>query len=553
MQEAYKYQQQDKEGKLMANHKRFFTFRLAIIILVVTVFALPAQAKTFRWAFQADAVTMDPYTINETMTLGFTANIYESLVRHDKKENVVPSLATSWEITGPEVWRFNLRKGVKFHDGTPFTAEDVIFSFKRAAGEGSDMKSFVAGIKDIKKIDDHTIDIMTNGPWPLLPNDMFRWYIMSKSWCEKNNSVEVGKLTTGEEKYSTRHANGTGPFMLKSREPQVKTVLVPNPNWWDKRTDNVTEAIFTPIKSAATRIASLLSGEVEMMYPLPVQDINRIKKTAGFRVLQGQETRTIFLGMDVFRDELLYSSVKGKNPLQDVRVRKAFYQAIDTQAIKKKIMRGGAWPTGLMVGATINGFNAELNRRFSYDPDASKKLLAEAGYADGFSVVLDCPNDRYVNDEGICQAVAGMLAKVNVEVKLNAQTKAKHFAKIVATDTSFYLLGWSPMSFDVHNTFYNNVMTKAEHLKGAEPQPGQGNWNCGGYSNARVDELIIKMAGEIDPAKRQQMINEAMSIHKEEVGHIPLHQQSLIWGASDKVDLHQSADNSFSLRWVTVK
>ncbi|UCG08412.1 MAG: ABC transporter substrate-binding protein, partial [Desulfobacterales bacterium] len=425
--------------------------------------------------------------------------------------------------------------------------------WQRAAGEGSDMKSFIGGIKDIKKIDDHTIDIITKGPWPLLTSDIFRWYIMSKTWCEKNNATSVGKLTTGEETYATRHANGTGPFMLQSREPQVKTVMVPNPNWWDKRTDNVTEAIFTPIKSAATRIASLLSGEVDMMYPLPVQDINRVKKTPDLRVLQGEETRTIFLGMDVFRDELLYSSVKGKNPMKDVRVRKAFYQAIDMEAIKKKIMRDGAWPTGLMVGSTINGFNEDLNRRFPYDPEASKKLLADAGYGDGFSIVLDCPNDRYVNDEAICQAVAGMLAKVGVEVKLNAQTKAKHFAKIVATDTSFYLLGWSPMTFDVHNTFYNNVMTKAEHLKGAEPQPGQGNWNCGGYSNPRVDELINLMAGEIDTQKRQDLINEATRIHKEEVGHIPLHQQSLIWGASNKVDLHQSADNTFSLRWVTVK
>ena len=527
----------------------FTTAALAVVLLTVCA---PAQAKTFKWAFQSDAGSMDPFTMNNTMTLGFTANVYEGLVRHAKDEAIEPCLATDWKVTQPDVWRFNLRKNVTFHDGTPFTADDVIFSWKRANSKGSDMKSFVGGIKDIKKIDDHAIDIVTNGPWPLLLNDMFRWYIMPKKWCEANKCEEVAAFTSGtEETFATRHANGTGPFMLKSREPQVKTVMVPNPNWWDTREDNVTEAVFTPIKSAATRIASLLSGELDMIYPLPIQDVNRVKKTAGFRAIQGEETRTIFLGFDTSRDELLYSDVKGKNPLKDVRVRKAMYQAIDMEAIKKKIMRGACWPTGLMIGATINGFNPKLNERFPYDPKESKRLLAEAGYPNGFSIVLDTPNDRYVNDEAISQAVAAMLSKAGITCKLNAQTRSKHFAKIASMDTSFYMLGWSPMSFDVHNTFYNNVMTNGRTIK--DPQPGQGNWNCGNYSNPKVDELINAMTTEIDPAKRQALIDECMKIHKEDVGHIPLHQQALCWGASDKVDLHQSADNTFSLRWVTVK
>lgn len=414
------------------------------------------------------------------------------------------------------------------------------------------MKSFVSGIKEIKKIDDHTIDIVTKGPWPLLLNDIFRWYIMPKKWCEDNNSVEVSLMTsTSEETYATRHANGTGAFMLKSREPQVKTVFVPNPNWWDKRTDNVTEAIFTPIKSAATRVASLLSGELDMIYPLPIQDVARVKKTAGFVAIQGMEVRTVFLGFDTYRDELLFSDVKGKNPLQDVRVRKAMYQAIDMDAIHKKIMREASWPTALMIGSNINGFDPELNKRFPYDPAESKRLLAEAGYPDGFSIVLDTPNDRYVNDEAISQAVAAMLSKVGITCKLNAQTRSKHFAKIASLDTSFYLLGWAPMSFDVHNTYYNNVMTHGKSVENA--QPGQGNWNCGNYSNPEVDKLINDMTSEIDPAKRQAIISKMMKIHKDDVGHIPLHQQALSWGSSDKVEVHQSADNTLSLRWVTVK
>jgi len=253
----------------------------------------------------------------------------------------------------------------------------------------------------------------------------------------------------------------------------------------------------------------------------------------------------------MWRDELLYSDVKGKNPLKDVRVRKAMYQAIDIEAIKKKIMRGASWPTALMIGPNINGFDAALNERFPYDPAESKRLLAEAGYPNGFSIVLDTPNDRYVNDEAISQAVAAMLSKVGINCTLNAQTRAKHFSKIASMDTSFYLLGWAPMSFDVHNTYFNNVQTNATKME--NPVPGQGNWNCGNYSNPEVDKLLNEMTSEIDPAKRQAMISQMMKIHKDEVGHIPLHQQALSWGASDKVELHQAADDTLSLRWVVMK
>ena len=297
---------------LKKNLSRMFT-RAIVVATFIVVAASPAYAKTFKWAFQSDAGSMDPYTMNNTMTLGFTANIYEGLVRHAKDESIEPCLAEKWELLEPDVWRFYLRKGVTFHDGSPFTADDVLFSYERVSGKGSDLKSFIAGIKEIKKVDDHTVDIYTNGPWPLLLADMFRWYIMPKKWCEENNSTSVAGFTSGtEETYATRHANGTGPFMLKSREPQVKTVLVPNPNWWDKREDNITEAIFTPIKSDATRIASLLSGELDMIYPVPIQDVQRVKKTPGVKSIQGMEVRTVFLGFDTSRDELLYSDVKGE-------------------------------------------------------------------------------------------------------------------------------------------------------------------------------------------------------------------------------------------------
>src|SRR5208282_2852823 len=316
------------------------------------------------------------------------------------------------------------------------------------------------------------------------------------------------------------------------------------PNWWGKREHDLTEVDFSVIKSDATRVAALLSGEVDMVYTVPIQDVERINATAHRKVRQGPEMRTIFLGMDQWRDELADSDVKGKNPFKDVRVRRAFYQAIDEDTIVKKVMRGAATATGLMVAPSVNGWDKAQNERFPYDPEASKKLLAEAGYANGFTVGMNCPNDRYVNDEQICQAVVAMLARVGVKVNLLAETKSKYFGKILARNTSFYLLGWTPGTYDAQNAMFNLMATPNE--------AGQGKFNLGKYSNKRFDELTALVTSESDPKKRNAEIREAFTIHKEEFGHLPLHQQALAWGVKDDVHLVQRPDNIFVWKWVHV-
>lgn len=503
------------------------------------------QATTLRVANQGDALSMDPHSLNESLQLSFTGNLYEPLVGRDKKLGLAPALATKWSQTSPTVWRFELRKGVAFHDGTPFSADDVVFSFKRAADPGGDMKGYTSSIKEVRKAGDGAIEIETTAPFPILPDVISLVYIMSKKWCEDNKSEAPVDRRKGIENAASFRANGTGPYRLKERQPSARTVLVRNLKHWEKFEGNVDEIVFTPIGSNPTRVAALLSGEIDVMEPVPLQDVERINASSNLKVMQGPELRTIFLGMDQKRDELLSSSVKGKNPFKDVRVRRAFYQAIDIETIKTRVMRNAATPTALMVAPGIKGFVPEMNKRLPYDPEAAKKLLADAGYPSGFEVGMNCPNDRYVNDSDICQAVAANLARIGVKVNLFAETKGTYFPKILRRDTSFYLLGWTPGTYDAHNALDNLITTPTDK--------GKGQFNLGSYSNAKVDDLTTKIQSENDAAKRSAMIAEAFKLHAEDVGHIPLHQQALAWAMKKNVDLVQLADNFMPYKWITVK
>jgi peptide/nickel transport system substrate-binding protein len=522
---------------------------LATAAAALLALSTPVDAKTFRFANDGDANSMDPHARNETFLLSFTHNIYEPLVRRDKQLKLEGALAQKWSNPSPTVWRFELRPNVKWHDGSAFTADDVVFTLTRANSQGSNMRGHFASFKEVRKVNDLTVEVETKYPDPVYADKLAQIAIMCKAWSEKNNSTQAADLTKREENFATRNAMGTGPFMLKSREPDVKTVLVKNPNWWDKPEHNVDEVIFSVISNDATRVAALISGQVDMLYTVPPQDVNRIGQTQGLKIVQGPELRVVFLGFDQWRDELLESNIKGKNPFKDVRVRKAFYHAIDVEAIKTRVMRGQSTPVALMVAPGVNGHIASQNVRLKYDPDTAKKMLTEAGYGSGFEVGMDCPNDRYVNDEQICQAVVAMLARIGVKVNLNAQTRARYFAKILgpAYNTSFYMLGWTPgATYDVHNVFEQIMQTR-------DPQRRKGEFNVGNWQNPRFVELADKIEQETDKEKRDAMIAEAHKIHTSDVGHIPLHQQAIVWAVRSNIELVQPADNFFPLRYVRVK
>jgi peptide/nickel transport system substrate-binding protein len=520
-------------------------FGLSAMALLAALTPFSAGAVTFRWANDGDVNAMDPATRQETVQLSFLSNIYEPLARRNRDLGLEPALATSWEQTSPTVWRFHLRPGVKWQDGSPFTADDVVFSLKRIQAPNSSMRAPMSPVKEARKIDDLTVEFETFVPDPIFLQEQTNLLVMSKAWCEAHNATEpviIGK----EDNYALHYAMGTGPFTQVSREPDRKTVVEKNPLWWDKPEGNVDRVEFNVIASAPTRVAALLSGEVDMIYSVPPQDIARIKQTEGLKILQTPELRTIFLGFNLSRDELPSSDVKGKNPLRDVKVRQAIGLAIDEPAIASRVMLGLGHPTWEMWGPGVNGYDAALDVRPKPDAAKAKALLADAGYPSGFRLGLDCPNDRYVMDEQICTAIVSMLARIGIKIDLNAQTKSKFFNKIGAPnyDTDFYMLGWTPATYDAHNVLYTLLGTR---------NGKRGEVNDGGYSNPALDELTETIGIETDPAKRTSMIHEAIDILQKDLPTIPLHQQVIVWAAKTNIEMAQPADNYLPYRYVVVK
>ncbi len=513
-------------------------------IAAATVFAAPLQAKTFRWASQGELPTWDPHSQNSGIANAIHANVYESLVYYNKKFEVEPMLATAWKQVTPTNMRISLRKGVKFSDGSAFSADDVVFSFERAMSKTSNFGVYAQGVDKVVKVDDFTVDVFTKGPNPVLMRQFTELRMMSKAWSTKNNSIMPKDIKTKDENFAHRNAMGTGPFMLKSWEQDVKLVMVTNPNWWGKLEGNVTEIVYTPIKADATRVAALLSGEIDFVLDPAPQDQPRLRNNPNITVMDGAENRTIFLGMDQFRDELVGSSVKGKNPLKDQRVRQALYQAIDIQAIHKVTMRGLSLVTGSLVAPQVNGWSKKSDARYPYSVDEAKKLLAAAGYPAGFEVDFACPNNRYINDEEICQNITSMWAKVGVKAKLRTLPLVTYFPMIQRYEASIYMLGWGVPTFD--------ALYSLQSLTRSLGAGGDGNYNVGRYSNPQMDGLVERIKKETDQANRNDLIEQALVLSNKDVSHIPLHNQIIPWAMRKNIKLTHRADNRVDMRWVTV-
>jgi peptide/nickel transport system substrate-binding protein len=518
----------------------------AALAAVLAALAPAAQAQTLRWASQGDPQTMDPYSQNEGLTNQMNGQVYEYLVARDRKLGIVPQLATEWTQESPTKWTFKLRRGVKFHDGRPFTADDVVFSVKRAAEKTSQIAVYAQAVGPARKIDDYTVQFDSPQFDPILLQHLNTIFIMSKGWCEEHKATRPQNFTEHEEMFTARNANGTGPYMLVSREPDVRTVLKRNPNYWHPIEGNVQEVIYTPIRNNGTRVAALLSHELDFILDPPPGDVERLRKSPGIRIIEGPENRVLFIGMDQARDQLLYASVTGKNPFKDVRVRRALYQAIDIDLIKNRLMAGQAIPTGAVMPSPLGTQMApEAEKRLPYDLAAARKLMADAGYGGGFEVTLDCPNNRYINDERLCSALAAMWSKINVKVRLNTMPRTTYFPKLDKLDTSMYLLGWGGSITDPETIF-----TPVWRNRGPN---GVGYYNYGNYKDDTLDALLAASAREPDTARRNDLIRQVYARQAEQLHYIPLHRQVIPWAARDGVDVVHRPDNWVEVQWVRMK
>ena len=518
------------------------------LALCAAVLAMPAHGKTLRWASQGDPQTADPHSQNEGFTNLFSQSVHDSLVMRDNTLQLVPGLAVSWQQVNATTWRFNLRRGVKFHDGSPFTADDVVFSFERAQHPNSQLRQYAAPVGRPRRIDDYTVEFVQDKPNPITLEHATTIYIMSRAWAVKNKVERPLDFKAKEETFASRNANGTGAWTLVSREPGVKTVLRRNAGWWGagegRAPGNVTEVVYTQVSADATRTAALLSGQIDFVLDPPPQDLARLEANRETKVVRGPENRIVFLGFDQSRDELLYSNVKGRNPFKDARVRRAVYQAIDIEALRTRTMRGSALPTGGMTPSMLPS-SPEIEQRLPHDPAKAKQLLADAGYPSGFEVTLDCPNNRYVNDEEICIAVAAMLTRVGIVTKVTAMPRATYFPKLEKHDTSFFMLGWGGAITDAQTTL-------SPVLRSPDEKTGNGGFNYGRYLNPRLDALIDAAAVEMNPDKRRQVVWDALKEHNAQVHHVPLHRQMIPWAMRSNVTVVHRPDNAPNLESVRI-
>ena len=519
---------------------------LTIAAALLAATASGASAETLRWARAGDSLTLDPHAQNEGPTSALAHQIMEPLVMRDITGAIVPALATAWSPSGndPNVWVFNLREGVRFHDGAEFDSEDAVFSFKRAMTPDSDYKELLASVKEVRAPGKFVFEIVTDGPNPIMPSNLTNLFIIDRGWAEANNAVKVQDYEGGEDTYSARNANGTGPYKLVSREPDTKTVLKVNEDYWGKGEFpmEVTEIVYTPIQNAATRVAALLSGEVDFIQDVPVQDLSRVASSDQLDVRTAPQNRVIFFGMNVGDDDLTTDNVDGKNPFADIRVRRALNIAINRDAIMKVVMREQSQPAAVIMPPFVNGWTAALDQVPDHDVEAAKALMAEAGYGDGFSIRLNCPNDRYINDEAICQAAVGMLAQIGVTVTLEALPKAQHFPLINNLETDFYMLGWGVPTYDSEYIFNFLVHSRDEKY---------GSWNGTRFGDDSLDAKIEALASETDLPKRNRMIAEIWQAVQDEQIYIPIHHQVLNWGMRSDIQTVVAPDDTAKFKYFS--
>ena len=517
---------------------------LVLVNLPVGAQTVPA-AQALRWARSADASTLDPHAGNVGPNISLLHQIYEPLILRMPDGSLSGALATRWEMTAdPAVWELAIRPDVRFHDGTLLSADDVVFSLNRARTPGSPWQALLSGVVDVRKIGPLAVQVRLNGPNLVFPASLTNLFIMNEAWARQHGAERPQDLAAKAENFATHHANGTGPYTLERREPDVRTTLKAFPGYWGLQGQPlpVGRLEFVPIKSQASRLAALMSGEIDIVQDVSPQDVLRLKANPAVRVTEGAENRSIFLGLNVGAASLKTSNVQGRNPLADRRVREAFALAIDREQLRRAVMHGLAIPAGMIAPPFVEGYSKELDAVPLPDPARARRLLAEAGYPEGFELGLQCPNDRYVSDEAICTAVAGFLAKIGVKARVMARPFAVHSPAIFAAELDFFLYGWGVPTYDSAYIFDYLVHTRGKN--------GRGSANATGFSDPALDARIASLSSESDAARRQETVAQIWQAVQREGIYIPLHNQVVNYAMRPELDVPVSSENTIFFKWV---
>lgn len=493
--------------------------RAAALLAAALALAAPLQAQELRLGMGSDVTSIDPHFVNLFPNNNVAQHIFDALILLDADSRLIPGLATSWKLISDDTWEFKLRKGVKWHDGSDFTAEDVVYSIERVSQVKNSPGPFTVYTKAIVKseiVDPLTIRFKTSGVYPLLPNDLSTIYIMSK---KASSGLTTEDLNAGKGQI------GTGPYRFVSFRRGDRVELARNDSYWGGKGpwEKVTIRI---LPNDPARIAALLSGDVQAIENIPTADFAKLKTNAGIDVSTKVSHRIIFFHIDTNRKVAPFVTDKaGKpldvNPFRDLRVRQAISRAIDREAIKTRVMEGLAVPTANLVPSPMFGHNPLL-KPDKYDPEGAKKLLAEAGYPNGFGMTLFAPNNRYVNDDQIAQAVASMLTRVGIQTKVETMPMGVYLGRASKLDFSFAMLGWGAATAESSSPLRSHLVTY-------DPAKGMGGFAWGRYSHPEVDRLTNQALTTKDDKQREKLLQDATAIAMNDLGIIPIHHQINTW------------------------
>jgi peptide/nickel transport system substrate-binding protein len=496
---------------------------IRIVLAFLFAFATAAGAQELRIGLAAEPTAMDPHYHNLSPNNSLLSHVFESLVDQDERQRLMPGLAESWKAIDDTTWEFKLRRGVKFHDGTPFTADDVIFSFERAPNVEASPGSFgiYARGKTFIKVDDHTLHVKTAAPYPLMPNDVSQVFVISRKHGQGAKTPDYN---------SGKAAIGTGPFKFVEYTPGNRIVLQRNDQYWGQK-PMWQRVVFRGIKSGPSRVAALLAGDVDLIEQVPTTDMAQLKKEPKVTIAQIVSNRIIYLHLDHFRDDSPFVRAKDgapiKNPLRDVRVRTAITKAIDRDAIVSRVMEGQAIKAGQLLPEGFFGVSPKL-KPVAYDPNGAKKLLAEAGLPNGFRLTIHSPNDRYPNDAKTAEAVGQMLSRIGIDTQVVTMTQGVFFREASTGSPekgpkfSFILVGWGSGTGETSSPLKSLLGTFNQ-------EKGMGTANRGRYSNPQVDKLINDALATVDDSKRAGLLARAAEVAIEDVGIIPLHYVVNTW------------------------